>query len=93
MRRDARLYHFPLAHAFPSYQHSSDARVHGEIDRAPPAMKLIAYYVVFVLIGETIAYFIGRSVEHWSAPASLPVFLACFFIVFWGAWRLAIRVT
>jgi hypothetical protein len=93
MRRDARLYHFPLAHAFPSYQHSSYARLHGELIGAPPAMKLIAYYVVFVLIGETIAYFIGRSVEHWSAPASLPVFLACFFIVFWGAWRLAIRVT
>jgi hypothetical protein len=56
-------------------------------------MKLIAYYIVFVLIGDAIAYFIGRSVEHWSAPASLPVFLACFFIVFWGAWRLAIRAT
>ena len=65
----------------------------GKLIGAPPAMKLIAYYVVFVLIGETIAYFIGRSVEHWSAPASLPAFLACFFIVFWGAWRLAIRVT
>ena len=31
MRRDARLYHFPLAHAFPSYQHSSYARLHGEL--------------------------------------------------------------
>jgi hypothetical protein len=55
-------------------------------------MKLIAVYILFVLIGETIAYFIGRSVEHWSMTASLPVFLACFFIVFWAAWRLAIRV-
>ncbi len=56
-------------------------------------MKLIAYYVGFVLIGDAVAYFIGRSVEHWSATASLPVFLACFFIVFWAAWRLAVRVT
>jgi len=56
-------------------------------------MKLIACYVVFVLIGDGIAYVVGRSVEHWSQPASLPVFLACFFLVFWGAWRLAIRVT
>jgi len=56
-------------------------------------MRLIAVYVVFVLIGEGIAYTVGRSVEHWSQAASLPVFLACFFIVFWGAWRLAIRVT
>jgi hypothetical protein len=56
------------------------------------AMKLIAVYVLFVVIGEAIAYFVGRSVEHWSMSASLPVFLACFFFVFWGAWRLAIRV-
>jgi hypothetical protein len=55
-------------------------------------MKLIAVYVVFVLTGEAIAYFIGRTIEHWSTAASLPVFLACFFIVFWAAWRLAIRV-
>ncbi len=56
-------------------------------------MKLIGVYIVFVLVGEAIAYFIGRTVEVWSATASLPVFLACFFIVFWGAWRLAVRIT
>jgi integral membrane sensor domain MASE1 len=56
-------------------------------------MKLIATYIVFVLIGMGIAYVIGRSVEHWSPSASLPVFLACFFVVFWAAWRLAVRVT
>jgi hypothetical protein len=56
-------------------------------------MRLIATYVVFVLIGEGIAYAVGRSVEQMSPSASLPVFLACFFIVFWAAWRLAIRVT
>jgi len=55
-------------------------------------MKLIAVYVTFVVIGVIISYFVGRTVEHWSATASLPVFLACFFLVFWGAWRLAIRV-
>lgn len=55
-------------------------------------MKLIATYVLFVLVGEAISYFIGRSVEHWSETASLPVFLACFFFVFWAAWRVAIRV-
>jgi hypothetical protein len=56
-------------------------------------MRLIAVYAVFVVIGEIIAYGIGRTVEHWSEAASLPTFLACFFIVFWGAWRLAVRVT
>ena len=47
-------------------------------------MKLIAVYVVFVLIGEAVAYFVGRTVEHWSMTASLPVFLACFFLCFLG---------
>lgn len=56
-------------------------------------MKLLAAYVVFVIIGELMTYAIGRTVEHWSEPLSLPVFLACFFFVFWAAWRLAIRVT
>ena len=55
-------------------------------------MKLIAVYVVLVLIGDLIAYFIGRSVEHWSAAWGLSVFLALFFVVFWGAWRLAVRI-
>ena len=56
-------------------------------------MRLLAFYVVFVLIGMVMAYLIGRAVEHWSAGASLPAFLACFFFVFWAAWRLAVRVT
>ncbi len=56
-------------------------------------MKLIAVYVVLVILGEGIAYLIGRSVEQWSAAASLPAFLACFFVVFWVAWRIAVKVT
>jgi len=55
-------------------------------------MKLIVIYIAFVLIGMIVAYAVGRTVEHWSETASLPVFLGCFFVVFWAAWRLAIRV-
>lgn len=55
-------------------------------------MKLLVFYMVFVAIGEAIAYAVGRTVETWSATASLPVFLSCFFFVLWGAWRLAVRV-
>ncbi len=93
MRRVARLYHFPPASAFPRSRKSSYGTPAWGIAGDIAAMKLIAYYVGFVLIGDAVAYFIGRSVEHWSATASLPVFLACFFIVFWAAWRLAVRVT
>jgi hypothetical protein len=56
-------------------------------------MKLIVVYIGFVIVGDAIAYLVGRTVEHWSPSASLPIFLACFFFVFWSAWRLAIRVT
>ena len=58
-----------------------------------PVMKLIVFYVVFVLIGMLGAYAIGRTVEHWSETASLPVFLGSFFLVFWLAWMLAVRLT
>jgi hypothetical protein len=54
---------------------------------------LIAFYIAFVLIGDAIAYIVGRTVEHWSATTSLPVFLACFFLVFWLAWVLAVWMT
>ncbi len=56
-------------------------------------MKLLMFYVAFVLIGEFGAYLIGRLVERWSETASLPVFLVCFFLVFGAAWVLAVRVT
>ena len=55
-------------------------------------MKLLAVYIAFVAIGQAIAYGTGRIVEMWSPATSLPVFLACFFFVLWGAWRLAVRV-
>jgi hypothetical protein len=57
-------------------------------------MRLIAFYIVFVLIGDLGAYFVGRTMEQFlSQSLSLTVFLACFFIVFWLAWVLAVRVT
>jgi hypothetical protein len=56
-------------------------------------MQIIAVYVVLVVIGEFGAYLLGRTVEHWSPAASLPTFLACFFVVFWVAWLLAVRLT
>jgi hypothetical protein len=59
-----------------------------------PVMRLIAVYIVFVLIGDLVAYFIGRTMEHFLTQSlSLTVFLACFFVVFWLAWVLAVRVT
>jgi len=56
-------------------------------------MRLIAVYVVLVLVGVLIAYGVGRAVEHWSEQASLIVFLALFFSSLWAGWRLALKLT
>jgi hypothetical protein len=56
------------------------------------AMRLLVFYIVFVAIGEAIAYVAGRTVELWSPVTSLPVFLSAFFFVLWAAWRLAVKV-
>ena len=57
-------------------------------------MRLIAVYIVFVLIGDAGSYLVGRTMEQFlSQSLALTVFLSCFFIVFWLAWALAVRVT
>ena len=56
-------------------------------------MQLLAVYIVFVVIGEFGAYLVGRDTEAYSVTLGLPVFLACFFIVFGLAWIVAVRVT
>ena len=86
----ARLYHYlrrvSLLLTVPYVQVAK--RAQGDF----PAMKLLAFYIVFVVIGEAIAYAVGRTVETWSQTASLPAFLACFFFVLWAAWRVATHV-
>jgi hypothetical protein len=57
-------------------------------------MRLIAVYIVFVLIGDVGSYFVGRTMEQFlSQSLSLSVFLGCFFLVFGLAWVLAVKVT
>ena len=55
-------------------------------------MKLIAVYIVIVIIGLFIAYVVGGLVERWSETASLPVFLGLFFAAFVFGWKIAIRL-
>ena len=57
-------------------------------------MQIMAFYIVFVIIGDAGAYLVGKTVERYFDPIlSLPVFLGCFFVVFWIAWQLAVLVT
>ncbi len=57
-------------------------------------MTLLIYYVVFMIAGDFVAYFLGRFVEYeWGSYASLVVFLALYFLFLWVSWVLAVRVT
>jgi hypothetical protein len=57
-------------------------------------MVLIAYYVVFMILGDFAAYFLGLIVEReLGGEISLIVFLALYFLFLWISWLLAVRLT
>ena len=56
-------------------------------------MTAILLFVVFVLIADTVGVGIAMIVERFSESASLIVFFALFFSIFWAAWKAAVYVT
>lgn len=57
-------------------------------------MVLIAYYVVFMIVGDLAAYFLGLIAEReFGGQVSLIVFLVLYFVFLWVAWLLAVWVT
>jgi len=57
-------------------------------------MVLIAYYVVFMIVGDIAAYVIGLVAEkEFGGQVSLIVFLALYFLFLWVSWLLAVWVT
>ena len=56
-------------------------------------MSLLVVYVVLMIAGDFIAYFIGLAIERTVPGASLPAFLAMYFLFLWVAWIIAVRVT
>jgi hypothetical protein len=57
-------------------------------------MGLLVVYTVAVLIGQSISVSIGLLVDRFYSPAvSVPIALALYFVMFWVAWRVAVRVT
>jgi uncharacterized membrane protein len=57
------------------------------------AMKLMAVYVVIIVIGAALAWGIGSFTASYSEALSLPVFLTCFFLNFGISWLIAVRIT
>jgi hypothetical protein len=57
-------------------------------------MLLIVYYLIFMIVGDFAAYFIGLLVEYeWGSYVSLIVFLALYFLSLWVAWLLSVWMT
>ena len=57
-------------------------------------MLLIAWYVLFMIVGDFVAYFIGLLIEYeWGLQASLVAFLALYFLSLWVAWVLSVWMT
>jgi hypothetical protein len=57
-------------------------------------MTLIFWFLGFMIVGDLLAYLIGRFVEYeWGSYPSLVVFLALYFLSLWVAWLLSVRVT
>jgi len=57
-------------------------------------MVLIAYYVVFMIVGDLAAYFLGLIAEReFGGQVSLIVFLTLYFVFLWISWLLAVWVT
>jgi hypothetical protein len=57
------------------------------------AMSLLVVYVALMITGDAIAYIIGLGIERTAPAASLPAFLAMYFLFLWVAWVIAVRIT
>jgi len=56
-------------------------------------MSLLIVYVALVIAGDVVAYLLGLVIEREVPAASLPAFLAMYFLFLWVAWVIAVRIT
>ena len=57
-------------------------------------MTLVFWFLGFMIVGDLLAYLIGRLVEYqWGSYVSLVAFLALYFLSLWVAWLLSVWVT
>jgi len=56
-------------------------------------MSLLIVYVALMITGDLVAYAIGLVIEQNVRAASLPAFLAMYFVFLWVAWVIAVRIT
>jgi hypothetical protein len=56
-------------------------------------MWLLVVYVILMIAGDFLAYFIGLFIEREWPQASLISFLTMYFAFLWIAWLIAVKVT
>ena len=57
-------------------------------------MSLLVVYILTLLVGQSLSVSVGLLVDHYhSSYVGLMAFIACYFAMFWLAWRFALRVT
>ena len=56
-------------------------------------MLLLAVYLALMITGDIIAYLIGLMIERVVPAASLPAFLAMYFLFLGLAWVIAVQIT
>ena len=57
-------------------------------------MSLLVIFIISVLIGQSLSIGLGLLVERYSTPyTGLLTFIGSYFMVFWLAWRFAVRIT
>ena len=58
------------------------------------AMNLLVIFIISVLIGQSLSIGLGLLVERYSTPyIRLMTFIGRYFVMFWLAWRFALRVS
>jgi cation transporter-like permease len=63
-------------------------------DEVEGDVRLIAYYVAFMILGDLAAYLIGLiSERQFGSQVSLIVFLTLYFLFLWIAWVIAVWMT
>jgi hypothetical protein len=57
-------------------------------------MALLVAYFIALVVTQSISIGVGLAVDrYYSSYAGLLVFIALYFLMFWFAWRVALRVT
>ena len=62
-------------------------------ERDSTGLELVIVYTGLMFVGDYLAYLVGVAVEYVLPAASLVLFLTMYFLLLWGAWVIAVRMT